>query len=330
MAASVSHEKAKKFINRVGMGLTCILLIYGLIQLSNFWVTQAFMVVFGIYLEVEVQYIWGLSFTYAKNKHWIKALLLRLACSGYVIIGICFAVGFFAMEIGHKEQEVQTIRQAQTNYQTKIDEYNNMIKYYQAQANNETDKRGPKAMEIENNIKMYQTKRDELENSPKSLETSDNDTKTSGNVFKYAEEVFKPLFGVTENFLKFLIVGYAFFMIYLGVMLTYWKIKMDKDEADEDEDEDEDKDERKTESASEELVAVDKTELLSYIKAAIRDTGTLNGNERVAEQTGIPLDKCDKFKNWLIGQGLIKKTQGASVAVLPKKAILERMAEFSG
>jgi len=187
------------------------------------------MFVFGIYLEIEVQYIWGLSFAYAKIGNLIKAFLLRLACSGYVIIGICFAVGFFAMEVGHKEEAVQEITQAQTNWQAKYNEYNRNIDYYQKQALNETDKRGPKAIGIEDKIAEYEEKRDALGDRPLNTDNTSSE-KVSGNVFKYAEEVFKPLIGVTEKFLKFLIVGYMVFMIYLGVMLTYWKIEIDDDD----------------------------------------------------------------------------------------------------
>jgi hypothetical protein len=66
-------------------------------------------------------------------------------------------------------------------------------------------------------------------------------------------------------------------------------------------------------------------ELLTYIQAAVRDTGKLNGNERVAEQTGIPLERCNKFKEWLIEQGMIKKGQGATVANYPKDVLIRQL-----
>ncbi len=224
---TVNHEVAKKFINQVGMGLTCIIVIYGLVQISDNYLTKAFMFVFGIFVEVETQYIWGLSFAYKDKGCWAKAGWLKAACIGYILIGILLAVGFFSMEISTKEKAAQTITQAQNNQQAKVDQYNAQIRYYQAQANNETDKRGPRAIEIEGLINEAISKRDELENTPVVIESEV--TETQGTVFTALGDILKP-FGFTENILKLVIFGYCVFMIYLGVMLTYWKVNIEDDE----------------------------------------------------------------------------------------------------
>ena len=65
------------------MGLTCIIVIYCLVQISDNYITKAFMFAFGIFAEVEARYIWGLSFAYKDIGCWAKA-----ACIGYIIIGI--------------------------------------------------------------------------------------------------------------------------------------------------------------------------------------------------------------------------------------------------
>ena len=181
------------------------------------------MFIFGIFVEVETQYIWGLSFSYKKAGQGNKAGWLKAACIGYVMVGMLLAVVFFSLEIDKKEVVAKTIKQSQTNRQTKIDQYNNQISYYQKQASNETDRRGPKAIEIEGLIKQTISDRDTLENAPVDIDSST--TETPGNVFKSLGEILKP-FGLTEGILKLIIFGYCVLMIYLGVMLTYWSVEL--------------------------------------------------------------------------------------------------------
>lgn len=213
---AVTHEMAKKFINRVGMGLTCIIVIYGLIQISNNWLTKAFMVVFGIFVEIETQYIWGLSFTYKKNNQGARAGWLKAACVGYVLMGILLAVGFFAMEIDKSNIKTMTVQQ--NNWQRKLDQANRRIDTLQKQAENETDKFGPKAKEIENLIKEAIKNRDVIEQTPT--------PQISNNIFTALANILKPV-GISEWILKLFIFGYCVFMIYLGVMLTYWNIEIE-------------------------------------------------------------------------------------------------------
>jgi hypothetical protein len=169
-------------------------------------------------------------------------------------------------------------------------------------------------------------------------------SETSGKVLKVSKNVFGSLgkvLGVPTNFLKVVIFGTSIAMLCLILIITSWDIKIDTDTVGKPTTQRE----VSAAMAKEEAVTVredvadavgreaplaesganDKTELITYVNAAIRGTGKLNGNERVAEQTGLPLGKCEEIKNWLIEQGLIRKGQGASVANFPKEIILEKV-----
>jgi hypothetical protein len=72
----------------------------------------------------------------------------------------------------------------------------------------------------------------------------------------------------------------------------------------------------------------DKKELITYIDAAIRDTGKLNGNPRIMEETGLSLDQCIKFRDWLTrlkidGVQAVTIKQGGGDINLPKRDILK-------
>jgi hypothetical protein len=59
-----------------------------------------------------------------------------------------------------------------------------------------------------------------LKNSP--LKIEHNKADDVRNVFKALSDTTT----IPENWLKFIVFGYAMFMIYLGVMLTYWDVKI--------------------------------------------------------------------------------------------------------
>ena len=72
----------------------------------------------------------------------------------------------------------------------------------------------------------------------------------------------------------------------------------------------------------------DKEELITYVDAAIRDTGKLNGNPKIVEITGLPLDQCIKFRDWLTKLKIdevpaVTIKQGGGDINLPKQDILK-------
>lgn len=181
---------------------------------------------------------------------------------------------------------------------------------------------------------------DKLTNEQKELQkTFQNVSGKSLNVTKNVFKSLKEVSGMPENFLKMLIFGTSVGMLYLGLILTAWDIKIElvnsaRDEADQS------TSQRET-AATQELTpatdypesspsmpsAEDRADLLAYVNAAVRSTGKLNGNERVAEQTGISLARCFELRRYLMelsidGKSVINVKQGCGEANLPKERII--------
>ena len=69
-----------------------------------------------------------------------------------------------------------------------------------------------------------------------------------------------------------------------------------------------------------------------YLNAAIRDTGKLNGNQRIMEETGLSFDQCQKFREWLTnlkidGIPAVTIRQGGGESNFPKHKLLRLIEE---
>jgi hypothetical protein len=147
--------------------------------------------------------------------------------------------------------------------------------------------------------------------------------------------------GIPAFWIEFTMFAGLMFLIYFIPLLTPWKVKLDNDEND-DEDANDNNDENTdsieiiTKKESTELHTAsddNKKELMTYVNAAIRDTGKLNGNHKVIELTGLPLDQCLKFRDWLMklkidGIPALKIRQGGGDVNIPKHKILKAIEEL--
>lgn len=80
------------------------------------------------------------------------------------------------------------------------------------------------------------------------------------------------------------------------------------------------------------LIEEEKQDLLMYLNAAIRDTGKLNGNQRIMEETGLSFDQCQKFREWLTnlkidGIPAVTIRQGGGESNFPKHKLLRLIEE---
>jgi hypothetical protein len=80
------------------------------------------------------------------------------------------------------------------------------------------------------------------------------------------------------------------------------------------------------------LIEEEKQDLLMYLNAAIRDTGKLNGNQRIMEETGLSFDQCLKFREWLTnlkidGIPAVTIRQGGGESNFPKQKLLKLIEE---
>lgn len=80
------------------------------------------------------------------------------------------------------------------------------------------------------------------------------------------------------------------------------------------------------------LIEEEKQDLFIYLNAAIRDTGKLNGNQRIMEETGLSFDQCQKFREWLTnlkidGIPAVTIRQGGGESNFPKHKLLRLIKE---
>lgn len=80
------------------------------------------------------------------------------------------------------------------------------------------------------------------------------------------------------------------------------------------------------------LIEEEKQDLFIYLNAAIRDTGKLNGNQRIMEETGLSFDQCQKFREWLTnlkidGIPAVTIRQGGGESNFPKHKLLRLIEE---
>jgi hypothetical protein len=343
----------KLTINLIFLSISIFLSTYFMVQLTDNYYIRVGIAVFAIGLEAAMQYVLALGKAYFKRYGWAKlqAMILFVCYALYILIyNIPLAIGFFATEIDTQEQAAAKVEMVDTINRQKLLQINqtidNLNRQLAAESKTGYGARSKAIMEQLDKLSVEQFK---LQKS--FSETSGQTSKT----LKVQKNVFGSLgkvLGVPANFLKVVIFGTSIAMLCLILIITSWDIKIDTDTVSKPvaatrreaaaatADPVEDKSSAVMADISDVVDMADtagqeapltestdkgKRELITYVNAAIRGTGKLNGNERVAEQTGIPLEKCDRFKGWLIEQELVKKGQGASAANFPKSVILEKV-----
>jgi hypothetical protein len=319
----------KLTINLIFLSISIFLSTYFMVQLTDNSYIRAGIAVFAIGLEAAMQYVLALGKAYFKRYGWAKlqALILFACYAIYILVyNIPSAIGFFVMEIDIQEQAAAKVEMVDAINRQRLEQIGKTIDNLNRQLGREADTGyGVRSKAIMEQLDKLSTEQSNLQKSfSETSETSEKVLKVQKNVFGSLGKVL----GVRANFLKVVIFGTSIATLCLILIITSWDVKIDTDTvgkpvaaavmADI-------SDTAGQEAPLAEPGDKDKAELITYVNAAVRDTGKLNGNERVAEQTGLPLERCNKFKEWLIEQGLIRKGQGASVAMYPKEVILEKV-----
>jgi hypothetical protein len=350
----MTAKSMKLTINLVFLSISIFLSTYFMVQLTDNPFIRAGIAVFAVGLEAAMQYVLALGKAHFKRYGWAKlqALILFTCYALYILIyNIPSAVGFFVMEIDTQEQAAAKVEIVDTINRQRLEQIGKTIDNLNRQLEREADTGyGERSKAVMEQLDKLSAEQFRLQESfSETFGTSGQTSKTlkvSKNVFGSLGKVLK----VPANLLKVVIFGTSIAMLCLILIITSWDVKIDTDmvgkpvslgkvakvttEANAETAAAMDiavtpvdvvgREAPLTESESTSRVK-DKAELITYINAAVRDTGKLNGNERIAEQTGLPLSKCEEFKSWLIEQGLIRKGQGASVANFPKEIILEKV-----
>jgi hypothetical protein len=312
----LNHKHLKPVINAVFLTLSCFLITYFLIQLTDNLLMKIGVGLFAIALDVFMQYVLGLGKSYFKTQKF-RAVILFACYAAYVIIyAVPSAIGFFAVEIATQEQATAKTEIAATINRQRLTQINQTVKALNAQLTKEAGTGyGPRSQNI-------LTKIEALTNEQKQIESSFSAPWRSKNVPKNIFGSLGQVFGIPANILKIFIFGTSVLMLYLGLILTSWDVRIEVNIQAE-----------KTSSVnvtSEKIcINENKQELSTFIDALFEGTKRrLNGNDPISKKTGLPFEKCVRFRE-LLGSLIIKDlpainiVQGASTANYPKEIILD-------
>jgi hypothetical protein len=341
----MTAKSMKLTINLIFLSISIFLSTYFMVQLTDNPFIRVGIAVFAIGLEAAMQYVLALGKAHFKRYGWAKlqALILFTCYALYILIyNIPSAIGFFVMEIDTQEQAAAKVEIVDTINRQRLEQIGKTIDNLNRQLEREADTGyGERSKAVIEQLSKLSEEQAKLRESFSETYGETSETlKVKKNVFGSLEKVLK----VPANLLKVVIFGTSIAMLCLILIITSWDVKIDGI----DNPVSLGKVAKGAAGVGAEAVAAmdmavtpvdtvgweapltepddkDQAELITYINAAVRDTGRLNSNERVAEQTGIPLDKCDRFKDRLVKCGLVKKGQGASVANFTKEIILEKV-----
>lgn len=358
----LNHKYFKRSINGIFLTLSCLLICYFIGQLTNDPVTKYFFWVFAITLDVSMQLVlaWGRSAWRTRRK--TIAVILFTCYAAYVLIyAVLSAVGFFVSEIDAKEKIVS--RQVISEQVTREQLANNQRQIAALQTELDREAATGYGVKSEKVIReLRNLKRDQEKISKSFKETSPKLRKSSNDVFGSLSEVLP----VSKKFLKVLVFGVSVLMVYLMLVLTAWDVefgnknvygesllkKLLEVQGNFNETFPVDNLLEKTfginpDKLFEEVKGIEqpsgdrffKPKCLeepkifsqgfdTFIDYSIRDSGVLNGIQRVSSITDFTLEDCAEYRRQLEdlkidGQPVITLTQGGGRATFPKEQILE-------
>jgi hypothetical protein len=254
-----------------------------------------------------------------KGLHLIVAsLILFTFYGGYVVYNIATMAGFFITTITYQDQVVikaETLEnQKMIQLQQLNDEIDALIKALDKEV--ETTYRS-KSEELNQKIEKKKAEREKLINEMNLSEEKIIEKNPSRAV---AEALGIPLGTMLAWIYGFFAAGICLILIITSEDLPNEKEKLEE-----------------VQPLQKEKIILstekEKQDLLIYLNAAIRDTGKLNGNQRVMEETGLSLDQCRKFRKWLTnlkidGIPAVTIRQGGGESNFPKHKLLRLIEEI--
>lgn len=301
----------KLIINLIFLTISISLSAYFMIHLTNNTYIRIGLVIFVLNLEVAMQYILALG-KQKYNKHKVQAVLLFICYAAYVFIyNVPSGVGFFLAEMDIQDKVYYQNETLEKQNQVRLKEIEktmaNLNRQLETEAETGFGNRSKSIMEqMDKLLKEREKLFEVLSKVPEVQEVTKNPFQSLSKVLK-----------VRSNVLAAIIFGTSMLMLCTILIITSWDLPGEALEVEDDE------------FVTETIPIVDdKEELITYVDAAIRDTGKLNGNPRIMELTGIPLNQCVKFRNWLTklkidGVPAVTIKQGGGDINLPKQDILK-------
>lgn len=315
----------KRITNNVFLLLSICLSVYFLWFNSEGFTAQIITTMCAIFFEIGMKYNLSYARTIFKigwRRGWkgmhliMSALILLIFYGGYVVYNVGTMAGFFIVKVVHQDQEVTQKEVFYNQKMLELEELNREIATLTKALNKEVETTyRSKSEELDEKIQVKKTEREKLLNEIIFTENQEVIKKTPA---KALAEVLKIPMGIL------LAVIYGFFAagICLILIITSEDLPNEKEKLEE------------VQPLQKEKIipSKEKQDLLMYLNAAIRDTGKLNGNQRIMEETGLSFDQCQKFREWLInlkidGIPAVTIRQGGGKSNFPKHKLLRLIEE---
>ena len=317
----------KRITNNVFLLLSLSLSVYFLWFNCNELIGRSITTMCAIFFEVGMKY--NLSYSRSlfkagwklgwKGLHLIVAsLILFTFYGGYVVYNIATMAGFFITTITYQDQVVikaETLEnQKMIQLQQLNDEIDALIKALDKEV--ETTYRS-KSEELNQKIEKKKAEREKLINEMNLSEEKIIEKNPSRAV---AEALGIPLGTMLAWIYGFFAAGICLILIITSEDLPNEKEKLEE-----------------VQPLQKEKIILstekEKQDLLIYLNAAIRDTGKLNGNQRIMEETGLSFGQCQKFREWLTnlkidGIPAVTIRQGGGESNFPKHKLLRLIEEI--
>lgn len=289
-----------------------------MIHLTNDPYIRVGLGIFVLNLEVAMQYILALGkFKFKKDK--VQAILLFFCYFLYVVIyNIPSGAGFFLAEMNIQDEVYYKNQAIERQYEIRLEEIRVTMEKLNLQL--ETEAKTGFGNRSKNIIEQMDKLSKEREKLFEALSKVPEVQEVTKNPFQSLAEVLD----VRSNILAAIVFSTSMLLLCVILIITSWDLPADEPK--------EIKVEKNFVTETVPMVN-DKEELIAYINAAIRDTGKLNGNQRVMEETGLSLDQCRKFRKWLTnlkidGIPAVTIRQGGGESNFPKHKLLRLIEEI--
>jgi hypothetical protein len=313
----------KRGTNTVFLTLSIFLSVYFLWFNSKLLFPRIITTMCAVFFELGMKYDLALARTELKAgfmlgwRGWhrvLGALLLLIFYGGYMCYNIATMAGFFISEISIQDQIAIQAESSENQKMIELKELNDAIGILTKALDVEVETSyRSKSAELEAKIEAKKAERGILLNSMVLTKTDEVIEKNPSRAV--AEALGIPLGTMLAWIYGFFAAGICLIMIITSEDLPSEKIEINADVYN-----------NETNLLPE--INDDKNALITYVDAAIRETGKLNGNPRIMELTGIPLDQCIKFRDWLTklkvdGVPAVTITQGGGDVNIPKHRLLK-------
>lgn len=318
----------RRATNNIFLMLSICLSVYFLWYNSDIPIGKLITTMCAVFFEIGMKY--NLSFARTtfkagwrlgwKGLHLILGSLVLFAFyGGYMVYNITTMAGFFIAATVKQDQIVIQKQASEDQKMIQLQELNEEISILMKALNKEVETTyRSKSEELNRKIEQKKVERDKLLNETQLTKEKQVIEKNPSRAV--AEAVGIPL----GTMLAWI---YGFFAAGINLILIITSEELPQKE----------KEEPQSQSQSQKekilpLLEGEKQDLLTYLNAAIRDTGKLNGNQRIMEETGLPMDQCIKFRDWLTklkidGVPVVSIKQGGGEVNIPKQKLLKLIEE---